>query len=70
MKIVVDEMPKSVKECLFSMPKKLSNGDIIYGCSLHEYIEDYKTDVSLHKPVCLCKDVNLCNRLKEREKRG
>lgn len=53
MKIIVDKLPETPRDCLFS--KLTSHG---YVCNLRAYI----TKVN-QKPVCLCKSVDKCNRL-------
>lgn len=58
MKIVVDKIPKSPKECMFSK----RNVEVGYVCTLRPYIEEAKG-----KLVCVCKPVFgggvLCDRL-------
>ena len=56
MKIVVDKLPESPRDCLFSEFVPHSVG--VYGCMLRGYIE--KID---GKPRCLCKSVDKCNNL-------
>ena len=58
MKIVVDKLPETPRDCLFSelVPHYVG----VYGCTLRPYIE--KVD---GKPKCLCKSVDKCDRLKE-----
>ena len=58
MKIVVDKLPESPRDCLFS--ELIPHAVGVYGCLLRGYIE--KVD---SKPKCLCKDVKFCDRLKE-----
>lgn len=55
MKIVVDKLPESPKQCPFS--EVTHQG---YGCTLRPYIEHIN-----HKPKCICKDVKYCDRLIE-----
>ena len=56
MKIVVDEFPKTPRDCLFSELVPYAVG--VYNCTLKSYIE--KVD---GKPKCICKDVDKCDRL-------
>lgn len=58
MKIVINKMPKTPRDCLFSELIPHSVG--VYGCTLRGYIE--KID---GKPRCLCKSVDKCDRLIE-----
>lgn len=55
MKIIVDKLPKTPRDCMFS--ELTPHG---YICILKPYIEKVN-----HKPTCLCKSVDKCDRLKE-----
>ena len=56
MKLVVDKLPETPKDCLFSELIPYSVG--VYACTLRSYIE--KVD---GKPKCLCKCVDKCDKL-------
>ena len=56
MKIVVDKLPETPRDCLFS-ELTIHN---MYVCMLRPYIE--KVD---NKPKCICKSVDKCDILKE-----
>lgn len=56
MKIVVDKMPETPKDCMFSESIVVGT----YACMLRPYIDKVKC-----KPSCLCKDVTKCDRLIE-----
>ena len=58
MKIIVDKLPETPRDCLFSELIPHSVG--VYGCTLRGYIEKLDS-----KPRCLCKSVDKCNNLKE-----
>ena len=56
MKIVVDKMPTSPKDCLFS--ERIVTGHVVgevYGCNLRPVVEKFDS-----KPRCLCKSVENC----------
>lgn len=55
MKILVDKLPETPKDCLFSETTSIG-----YICVLRPYIEKIR-----HKPKCVCKSVEHCDRLKE-----
>ena len=52
MKIVVDKLPETPKDCLFSEKTIYNN----YACTLRPYIE--KMNI---KPKCICKSVDECD---------
>ena len=54
MKIIVDKLPETPRDCLFS--QEIENHAGMYGCTLRPYIE--KVD---GKPNCICKSVNKCD---------
>ena len=58
MKIIVDKMPETVKDCPFSESIPIGG----YGCILKPYIEKLNC-----KPKCICKSVDKCDKLKESE---
>ena len=58
MRIVVDKLPETPKDCLFSESVPHTEG--VYSCTLKPYIE--KVDC---KPRCLCKSTDKCDRLIE-----
>lgn len=58
MKIIVDKMPETPKECMFS--ELIPHAMGVYNCSLRPYIEKIDS-----KPKCLCKNVDKCDRLIE-----
>lgn len=62
MKIVVTEMPKEPKDCLFSLPVRIK-GEVIFVCNLRPLIPDEKTERDFHKPKCICKSCDKCNNL-------
>lgn len=58
MKVVVTEMPKEPKECLFS---ELDVRCGLYICTLREYIPKADVRDNGYKPKCLCKHCETCN---------
>ena len=58
MKIVVDKLPETPRDCLFS--ERIPHAVGVYGCTLRGHIE--KVD---GKPKCICKDVKYCDKLIE-----
>lgn len=56
MKIVVDKMPETPRDCLFS--EQVQNRAGVYACTLRPYIEEAGC-----KPKCLCKNTGECDRL-------
>ena len=54
MKIVVDKLPNTPRDCLFStlVPHSVN----VYGCTLKPYIEKIDS-----KSNCLCKSVDKCD---------
>lgn len=58
MKIIVDKLPETPKECLFSQ----RNVEYGYICQLRPYIPEARG-----KPACVCKDCSKCECLVERE---
>lgn len=56
MKIIVDKLPESPRDCLFSK----RHVELGYICQLRPYIEEAQA-----KPFCLCKNVENCDRLIE-----
>lgn len=57
MKIFVDEMPEEPRDCPFSERRQVGPHRV-YVCTLRPYIEEAEG-----KPRCLCKRVELCDRL-------
>lgn len=57
MKIIVDEMPESPRDCPFS-ERREAGPHRVYVCNLRPYIEE-----AGEKPRCLCKNVENCERL-------
>lgn len=55
MKIIVTEMPKTPRDCMFSQRRRDAGG---YVCQLRPYIYEAEG-----KPVCLCKTTANCDRL-------
>ena len=60
MRIVVDSYPKSVRDCLFS--ERVAGGDY-YVCALRSYVEEADRNNTGYKPKCICKRVDICERL-------
>lgn len=60
MRIVVDSLPDSPRECLFSYVDPRDN---LYVCSLRAYIEEADVKDTGYKPKCICKDVSRCEKL-------
>ena len=58
MKIIVDKLPETPRDCLFS--ESITIGK--YGCILRPYNETVKC-----KPKCICESVDKCDKLKESE---
>lgn len=61
MKIIVDEMPETPRDCLFSEEKRLGDNFTGYICTL-------RFDIPGKKPKntqCLCKDTKFCECLQE-----
>ena len=56
MKIIVDKLPETPRDCLFS--ELIPHGVGVYSCTLRAYID--KVD---SKPRCLCKSVDKCDNL-------
>ena len=56
MKIVVDKIPETPKDCLFSEQVQNRVGE--YVCKLRPYIEEAEG-----KSKCLCKNTGRCDRL-------
>lgn len=55
MKIMVDKLPETPKDCMFSEVTHVG-----YVCTLRPFIDKVQ-----HKPKCICKDIKFCDRLKE-----
>lgn len=62
MRIVVDRLPDTPRECLFSKKIRVK-GDTAYACCLRKYIEEADTLNDGYKPECLCKNVSNCDKL-------
>lgn len=62
MRIVVDRMPDSPRDCLFSKYKKV-NGHTVYVCSLREYILESDIYHDGFKCGQGCKDSSKCTYL-------
>lgn len=62
MKIVVDKLPESSEDCLFSHKDILRNHREVYVCSLHTYVPQVGC-----KPNCICHP-ETCELLKEVDK--
>jgi hypothetical protein len=60
MRIVVDKMPESVDECMFSEHKTTRDGRHLNACKIHTYHEKLG-----HKASCVCNSVSNCNVLVE-----
>lgn len=62
MRIIVDELPKTPRECIFSRVKYFGD-KAIYICGLHQYIPEADKKDDGYKPECICKSVSSCNLL-------
>ena len=62
MKILVNEMPETPKECLFSEHDPRGGRDF-YVCTLREYIPDADEKDVGYKPKCVCRDCSKCKLL-------
>ena len=62
MRIVVDRMPDTPRDCLFS-EKITVHGDTFYRCTLRPYIEDADIRSGGYKPLCVCRNTSNCNNL-------
>lgn len=60
MRIVVDKMPESVDECMFSKRMNFIGSDVTHVCE----IPTYQTKIG-RKVKCACKSVSNCNVLVE-----
>ena len=57
MKIIVDKLPETPRDCLFSELIPHTVG--VYSCTLRPYIKKIDS-----KPKCICKSVDTCDILK------
>lgn len=62
MRILVDRMPDTPRDCLFS-ERVTVHGDTFYRCNLRPYIEEADRDDNGHKPMCVCRNVSSCTNL-------
>lgn len=62
MKVVVTEMPKTPRDCLFS-ELDLRGGKDFYVCTLREYIPKADERDNGYKPICVCKSCDKCEKL-------
>ena len=62
MKVLVNEMPKEPKDCLFS-ELDLRVGRDFYVCTLREYIPEADERDTGYKPSCVCRDCSKCSKL-------
>ena len=60
MKILVDELPKEPKDCVFSV-LEIRGGT--YTCTLRQYLPEADERGSGYKPRCICKDCGKCDKL-------
>ena len=62
MRIVVDRMHDTPRDCLFS-EKVTVHGDTFYRCMLRPYIEEADRNDNGYKPMCVCRNTSNCNNL-------
>lgn len=62
MKILVNEMPETPKDCLFSQ-LDLRGGKDFYVCTLRAYIPEADIKENGYKPSCVCRNCSKCNML-------
>ena len=60
MKVLVTEMPREPKDCLFSYFYPKSG---LYICTLREYIPEADKRDTGYKPSCVCRDCDKCSKL-------
>ena len=66
MKVLVTEMPREPKDCLFSVDPRCG----FYVYTLREYIPEADEKDIGYKPTCVCKDCSKCSKLEVQNDRN
>lgn len=62
MKVLVTEIPREPKDCLFSEHDPRGGRDF-YVCTLREYIPEADERDTGYKPKCICRSCETCKKL-------